>query len=382
MPPEILDAPMPTSGPRNLSPESLAFWIRMLFSALVDADFLDAERFMAPARAEERPSWPSLGALGETLDRHLDGKTIAAAPSEVNRARAEILASCRAKASLSQGLFTLTVPTGGGKTLASLAFALRHAGVHDLRRVVYAIPYMSIIEQTADTFRGVFEDLGEVVVEHHSNLAPDKESNATRLAAENWDAPIVVTTTVQLFESLFAAKPSRCRKLHNLSKSVLVLDEAQLLPPGHLRPILFALDELMARYGATVVLSTATQPALGKREGFRGLEACPRELAPDPKSLRERLRRVRVERLYELERSVSWDQLADLLADEPRALCIVDRRDAARDLHALMPEDTFHLSALMCPAHRTEVLRAIRTALDEPGLPVRVVATQFVEAAV
>ena len=164
VPPEILDAPMPTSGPRNLSAESLAFWIRMLFSALVDADFLDTERFMAPARADERPSWPPLAELSETLDRRLDAKTIAAAPSEVNRARAEILTSCRAKASLSPGLFTLTVPTGGGKTLASLAFALRHAGVHDLRRVVYAIPYTSIIEQTADIFRGVFDDLGEVVV--------------------------------------------------------------------------------------------------------------------------------------------------------------------------------------------------------------------------
>ena len=158
------------------------------------------------------------------------------------------------------GLFTLTVPTGGGKTLASLAFALRHACQHKLDRVIYAIPYTSIIEQTADVFRNVFADLGEAVVEHHSNLAPQKETNATRLASENWDAPIVVTTTVQLFESLYAARPSRCRKLHNLVKSVIVLDEAQLLPPAHLRPILFALDELMARYATTVVFQPPPNP--------------------------------------------------------------------------------------------------------------------------
>ncbi len=153
---------------------------------------------------------------------------------------------------------------------------MRHACIHKLDRIIYAIPYTSIIEQTADVFRGVFADLGEAVVEHHSNLAPEKETNATRLASENWDAPIVVTTTVQLFESLYAARTSRCRKLHNLVKSVIVLDEAQLLPPAHLRPILFALDELMARYGTSVVVSTATQPALKRREGFKGTRGvCP-----------------------------------------------------------------------------------------------------------
>jgi len=280
------------------------------------------------------------------------------------------------------GLFTLTVPTGGGKTLASLAFALRHACKHELDRVIYAIPYTSIIEQTADVFRGVFVHLGEAVVEHHSSLAPEKETNATRLASENWDAPIVVTTTVQLFESLYAARTSRCRKLHNLVKSVIVLHEAQLLPPAHLRPILFSLDELMARYGATVVVSTATQPALKKRRGFRGLEACARELAPEPEGLRQRLRRVHIERLHDLDRSVAWDELADHLSREPRVLCIVDRRDAARDLYALLPEGTFHLSALMCPAHRSEVLAKIRAALDQAGQSVRVVSTQLVEAGV
>jgi CRISPR-associated endonuclease/helicase Cas3 len=381
----ILAVPLPKEAPRELTPESLAFWIRMLFSALVDADFLDTEEAIAQERAAQRSSWPSLEQLRDRLDAHLDEKTERALrnkPGEVNRARAEILASCRHMAEEALGLFTLTVPTGDGKTLASLAFALRHACIHKLDRIIYAIPYTSIIEQTADVFRGVFADLGEAVVEHHSNLAPEKETNTTRLASENWDAPIVVTTTVQLFESLYAARTSRCRKLHNLVKSVIVLDEAQLLPPAHLRPILFALDELMARYGTSVVVSTATQPALKRREGFKGLEACARELAPDPEALRQRLRRVRIERLHDLARPVTWDELADHLSREPRVLCIVDRRDAARDLYALLPEGAFHLSALMCPAHRTEVLARIRTALDEPEHPVRVVATQLVEAGV
>ena len=383
-PSAILDLPVPEQAPRDLTPEGLGFWIRMLFSALVDSDFLDTEEAIDQERAAHRSRWPSLEQLRDTLDAHLDKKTERALrdkPGEVNRARAEILASCRRMAEEAPGLFTLTAPTGGGKTLASLTFALRHACEHKLDRVIYAIPYTSIIEQTADVFCGVFADLGEALVEHHSNLAPEKDTNATRLASENWDAPIVVTTTVQLFESLYAARPSRCRKLHNLVKSVIILDEAQLLPPAHLRPILFALDELMARYRTTVVVSTATQPALKKRDGFKGLEAYARELAPEPEALRRRLRRVRVEQLHSLER-VPWDELADHLSREPRVLCIVDRRDAARDLHTLMPECTFHLSALMCPAHRSEVLDVIRVALGEPERRVRVVATQLVEAGV
>ena len=362
-------------------PERQAFWIRMLFSALVDADFLDTEAFMDPERAAARPKPPPLDALACALDRYLEALSAKAAPSSVNRLRAQVLESCRAHARDPPGLFTLTVPTGGGKTLSSLAFALEHARAHGLRRVVYAIPYTSIIEQTADVFRAVFREFPEAVVEHHSNLAPECETTATRLASENWDAPIVVTTTVQLFESLFAAKPSRCRKLHNLARSVIVLDEAQLLPVDHLRPILFALDELMARYGTSVVVSTATQPALSAREGFKGLEASPRELAPDPEELRRKLRRTELELLDAL-RPVDWQRLAELLRAERRVLAIVDRRDAARELHELMPEGTFHLSALMCPAHRSEVLAEIRAALGDSGREVRVVSTQLVEAGV
>lgn len=383
-PHRLLEQPLPPLASITAyvcRPERQAFWIRMLFSALVDADFLDTEAFMDPTRAAARPKATPLEALARALDRHLEQLTAHAPPTPVNRLRAEVLASCRAHAQDPPGLFTLTVPTGGGKTLSSLAFALAHARAHGLRRVIYAIPYTSIIEQTADVFRAIFGDYPEAVVEHHSNLALEKETTATRLASENWDAPIIVTTTVQLFESLFASKPSRCRKLHNLARSVIILDEAQLLPVDHLRPILFALDELIARYGVSVVVSTATQPALGARPGFQGLQAHARELAPDPEALRQRMRRTCLEQLDGLQ-PVSWQRLAELLRAERRVLAIVDRRDAARALWELMPEGTFHLSALMCPAHRSEVLARVRAALADDAREIRVVSTQLVEAGV
>jgi CRISPR-associated endonuclease/helicase Cas3 len=384
-PPALLDAPRPATAPQVKDAAQLAFLIRMLFSALVDADFLDTEGFFEPDKGTARAGWPPLAALLPVLDAYVDALAAQAArerPGPVNEARTAVLAACRERAALAPGLFTLTVPTGGGKTLASLAFALRHAQAHGLRRVVYAIPYTSIIEQTADVFRGVFAPLGEVLIEHHSSLPPDRESNRARLASENWDAPLVVTTNVQLLESLFAARPSRCRKLHNLAASVIVLDEAQLLPVELLRPVLFALDELMRGYGASVVLSTATQPALLARDKFPGLTACARELAPDPAALHRALRRTRVERLHGLARAVDWPGLAALLAAEARVLAIVDRRDAARDLLDLMPEGTFQLSALMCPAHRSDVLACIKKGLADPRAAVRVVATQLVEAGV
>ena len=382
----LLNMTGPTDGPRNLRPENLAFFIRMLFSTLVDADFLDTEAHFNGEREDARQSWPALSTLLPILDAHLDAKCAAALrknPGRVNEARRDVLKAAREGAPRDPGLFTLTVPTGGGKTLSSLAFALRHAKEHGLRRVIYAIPYTSIIEQTASVFRQVFAGLGEVVIEHHTNLDPRHETNRSLLAAENWDAPIIVTTTVQLFESLFAAKPSRCRKLHNIPGSVLILDEAQLLPPEFLRPILFAIDELMARYRVSVVLSTATQPALTRRDGFdAGLRAVPRELAPAPERLRTTLRRIRIEHLHDLNRRATWPEIAELLRAERRVLCIVDRRKAARELFELMPEGTFHLSALMCPQHRSDTLARIRDRLADPEAEVRVVATQLVEAGV
>jgi CRISPR-associated endonuclease/helicase Cas3 len=309
----------------------------------------------------------------------------------VNHLRARILAQCRAKATDTPGIFSLTVPTGGGKTLASMAFALDHTLAHGQRRIIYVIPYTSIIEQTADVFRGIF---GEAVVEHHSNAEsdPGRESLRSRLACENWDAPIVVTTSVQFFESLFAARTSRCRKLHNIAGSVVVLDEAQLLPPEFLKPILGILNLLTRHYGVTVVLSTATQPALARQEYFdprktiAGLDSV-RELmhggphVETPDALYRGLQRVRVRLPADWQARTTWEDLAAELAAHPSVLAIVNTRRHAAALHALLPEGTLHLSALMCGAHRADVIDAIKARLAA-GVPTSVVSTQLVEAGV
>ncbi|GAB6039644.1 CRISPR-associated endonuclease Cas3'' [Endothiovibrio diazotrophicus] len=387
---ELVAREAPTTPPpghdRAERSEGLHLWLRMLFSALVDADFLHTEGFMDPARGGLRGGYPDIATLGVHLDRRLAELTAAAEPTPVNRLRAEILGHCRAAATEPAGLFSLTVPTGGGKTLSSLAFALDHARAHGKRRVVYVIPYTSIIEQTAEVFRRAFEGLGEVVVEHHSNLEADplKETPRTRLASENWDAPVIVTTSVQFFESLFAARTGRTRKLHNLADSVVVLDEAQLLPPEFREPILAVLRQLTDHYGVTLLLSTATQPMLGTVEsfdgGYRGLSA-PREIIPRPAQLHELLRRTRVEWPDDLQTPVEWEALAEELAGHPSVLCIVNLRDDCRRLHALMPPGTIHLSALMCGQHRAEVIAGIKARL-KAGEPVRVISTQLVEAGV
>src|SRR5439155_5367502 len=273
---------IPVDG-KTTTAGGFALWVRMLFSCLVDADFLDTESFMDEARGQRRSGYPSPETLARQLNAHLDSKVAGLRDSKewntnVNRLRADVLRQCVEKAGLPPGVFTLTVPTGGGKTLSSLAFALRHATTHGKRRIIYAIPYTSIIEQTADVFRTIFGD--ESIVEHHINVesSPLNETSRSRLACENWDAPLVVTTNVQLFESLFARRTSRCRKLHNLAQSVVILDEAQLLPVGFLQSILDVLNLLVKEYGVTLVISTATQPALASklhfdpRQNRRGLD--------------------------------------------------------------------------------------------------------------
>ena len=365
--------------------DGFALWVRMLFSSLVDADFLDTECYMSPERHAQREDWPTLEQLAPMFEQYMANLTTKAQESDVNRLRADILRQCREKALDTPGLFSLTVPTGGGKTLSSMAFALDHAMKHGKRRIVYVIPYTSIIEQTADIFRDIF---GEAVIEHHSNAEsdPNKENSKSRLACENWDAPIVVTTNVQFFESLFAAKTSRCRKLHNIVDSVVVLDEAQLLPPEFLRPILDVLNLLTKHYGVSVVLSTATQPALSTRKYFDpkqnldGLDNV-REIIADPDDLYRRLERVHVSLPTDWQTPTAWDALAQTLCRHESALAIVNTRKHARELHALMPEDTLHLSALMCGAHRSQVIATIKARL-KAGIPTRVVSTQLVEAGV
>ncbi len=365
--------------------DGFALWVRMLFSALVDADFLDTERYMDPERFNSRNRWPSLEGLAPVFDRHMEHLASSAEPTPVNRLRADILRQCREKARLAPGLFTLTVPTGGGKTLSGMAFALEHAKMHGKRRVIHVIPYTSIIEQTADIFRGIF---GDAVIEHHSNAETDasKESMASRVACENWDAPIIVTTNVQFFESLFASRTSRCRKLHNLVDSVVILDEVQLLPPEFLQPILDVLKLLTRHYGVTVVLSTATQPALSSREYFdarqnrRGLENV-REIIDDPDALYQALDRVHVRLPVNWNTSTPWSDLAQELMGHESVLAIVNTRRDARELWVRMPEGTLHLSALMCGAHRADTIKKIKDRLKQ-GIPTRVISTQLVEAGV
>lgn len=393
---------------------SLAFRARMLFSCLVDADFLETERFYARSQGETEPARG--GRVGQG---HLDAVRAFMArhrrdDSEVNRIRSAILDHANAKAALAPGLFTLTVPTGGGKTLASLSFALEHAMAHDLQRIVYVIPFTSIIEQTAEVFRGVMREgvgLGDAVLEHHASFDWDQqrpsadndteEEGAAGLAklrrdAENWDAPIIVTTAVQFFESLFAARTGKARKLHNLAKSVIVLDEAQSIPVHLLRPCMAAIDELARNYGASVILCTATQPALRivdgalpqtekmKRDDVReGLDIPEdRELAPDPPGLYRKLRRVSVEWRRD---AVDDAEIAARFAATPQMLCIVNSRAHALGLFTQLREQgqegAAHLTTLMCARHRRTVLADVRERLAS-GLPVRLVATSLIEAGV
>jgi len=366
----------------------LGLWTRMLFSSLVDADFLATESFMSPARHQFRTcESPSFEAMNQVLDDHLSSLGNGQA-GKVASARADVLAACRAAADETPGLFSLTVPTGGGKTLSSLAFALRHAKRFDMSRVIYAIPFTSIIDQTAAVFREVFRDLpGEMLIEHHSNMEPEdsRETTATRLACENWDAPLIVTTNVQLFESLFGSKTSRCRKLHNVCRSVIVLDEFQTIPVELLEPTLAVLRELAADYQCTIVMCTATQPAVQRSPEFAiGLDGI-REIIPDPQSLYKRLKRVTVRHIGKQ----TDDALLELLVRQKQFLCIVNTRRHAATMFGRLREavqvehasDLFHLSTFMCGQHRIDTLKKIREHLNA-GRPCRIVSTQLVEAGV
>lgn len=371
---------------------SASLLTRMAFSALVDADFLDTEAYYASLRGDAVPrgKHPSLNELSRRLEKRLVTMEQRAEGTPVNRLRARVLDYVRQQYAERPGVFTLTVPTGGGKTLTSLSFALRHALRHGLQRVIYVIPYMSIIEQTAAVFRdalgcGVDESF---VVEHHSSFDEERlnsreAQDKLRLAMENWDAPIIVTTAVQFFESLFANRPSRCRKLHHIANSVVVLDEAQTLPLPFLRPCVAVLDELARNWRTSVVLSTATQPALRADDsgGFPGGFQVPLELAPEPRRLcaDPALKRTRIQ-----QRGVLSDaKLAERLRRASQVLCIVNARRHARDLYERLADapGACHLSTLMCAAHRRDRLSAMRKDLDA-GKPVRLVATSLVEAGV
>ena len=405
VPPDILQAPanLPSLHSIPGGPKGFALWVRMLFSSLVDADFLDTEQFMNEGRADARDGFAPIATLVTALNTFMQRKSDELVArglhaTTVNRLRADVLRQCRDAAQLEPGFFTLEVPTGGGKTLSSLAFALEHAIAHPpkhgMRRIIYAIPFTSIIEQTADQFRKVFAHLGEVVVEHHSQAESDavEETARSRLACENWDAPLVVTTNVQLFESLFAARTSRCRKLHNLVGCIIILDEAQQLPPEFLQPILDVLNLLVAHYGATVVLCSATQPALtstdyfDKSSNLRGIEGA-RPIISQPDLLFGDLKSVDVRLPADFKISTPWPDLAVGIKQCDSVLTIVSTRRQARELHRLLPEGTLHLSNRMCGAHKTAVIESIKARLiarreGRDAEPLRVVSTSLVEAGV
>src|SRR6266571_1226106 len=370
------------------------FFTRMAFSALVDADFLDTEQHFNAGKRPERENLWTLADLWKQFAAWYQQQFAHVERSTLNIIRAEVYQDCLATANQKPGFFRLTVPTGGGKTLASLAFALQHALKYDLERIIYAIPYTSIIDQTAGVFRGIFAD-EQAFIEHHSDIALQDPENPTptevrrRLAAENWDAPLIVTTTVQLFESLLGCGTGKCRKLHNITGSVIVLDEVQMLPVHLLTTILDVLRQLVAYYKVTVVLCTATQPDFESRRGFEGLPDI-REIVPAPEQYFTQLRRVEYQ-LPEIGETWTWEQVAARVQAERQILVIVNtRRDAAQLLDLLTPDEAideeddpalFHLSTRLCGAHRREVLAEVRRRL-RASEPCRLIATQVIEAGV
>ncbi|MGI8551103.1 MAG: CRISPR-associated endonuclease Cas3'' [Dehalococcoidia bacterium] len=429
-----LAGPLPDTNAKNTpeGKEALELRTRLLLSCLVDADRLDTEAFYSSAKAATRAQQlPSMGELADRVEQFIGALQKNAQPSVVNEVRAEVLRACMRAADAPPGLATLTVPTGGGKTLASLLYALRHAARHGLRRVIVVVPFLAIIEQNARVIRRALGEasdpqlveLSPLVLEHHSGIVQegpqrgqwshDRGNSAAsmqhadadqndphggpdlwrRLAAENWDAPVVITTAVQFLESLFTSRPSRARKLHRIAGSVVIFDEVQTVPAGLLQPILRMLGQFQREYGSSFLFCTATQPAFEERPGGPG-KRWPagelREVAPDPASLFRRLKRVEAT-WPEAGESISWADLAHRLAGEGSALAIVNTRNQARDLYEATcaaaeatlsenPLPVLHLSSRLCPQHRTAVLRRLREAMHSGSC--LLIATQLVEAGV
>lgn len=364
---------------------------RMLFSCLVDADRLDTERFMDLESWQKRRCSSTVADLLPKLDAYLRKLQANATDTEVNRIRRDVQEQCGKTSLGEKGFYSLTVPTGGGKTLSSLLWAMKHAVSHDMNRIIIAIPYTSIIVQTASILKGIFGE--ENVLEHHSNFNPDDIKNEearekAKLATENWDYPIIVTTNVQLFESMFSNRPSDCRKLHNIVNSVIILDEVQTLPTDFLQPIVDAMKAYQKMFGVSVLFTTASQPVLGglikgtnPKVGFEGIEHII-EIIPAEFALHDKLRRVKLE----IDNAgKTYDEIATKLAEHDRVLCIVNSRKDAKELYDRLPDEgvKLHLSRMMCPAHIGETIGKIKTLLKDEAHPiVRAVATQLVEAGV
>ncbi len=364
--------------------------VRMLFSCLVDSDSLDTESFMTPEQSCLRGSQKSMPKLLKMLEKHLQKLKEKADETEVNKIRNYVQAQCVSQSQGGVGFYSLTVPTGGGKTLSSVIWALHHAIKNGLHRIIIAIPYTSIIVQTAATLKLIFGENN--VLEHHSNVNPEEVKNEElrerlQLATENWNYPIIVTTNVQLFESLFSNKRSDCRKLHNIAKSVIILDEVQTLPMDFYKPITNTLDTLNRVFGTSILFTTASQPILcGRIEGANPKESFDaihtiHEIIPPEVRLYEKLRRVK---LQFIEEPCSYDEIVEMLSKHRIVLCIVNTRRDAKEIFDRLPQDgiRLHLSRMMCPAHISATIEQLKEILKTNDQPIRVVATQLIEAGV
>lgn len=387
IPPEVSvnDIDVNLNMPPCQSAKDFHHLIRMLYSCLVDADYLDTEKFMMPEQSRLRGGKSSIEELLEMLITHMDLLKKNAPNTEVNKIRNEVQQYCIDASKKDVNFYSLTVPTGGGKTLASVLWALHHAKRNNLKRIIIAIPYTSIITQTAQVLRNIFGD--ENVLEHHSNIDPNEANKKLKLATENWDYPIIVTTNVQLLESLFSHKPSHCRKLHNIAKSVLILDEVQTLPLDFLQPIVDTFSTLKRIFGTSILFTTASQPILsgvisGTIAKFNALPDV-HEIIPLNANLHQRLRRVELS--FDTETSTHED-IAMRMLKHDRVLCIVNTRKDAFEVYKYLSEKsdgiTLHLSRMMCSAHIKETIESIKTYLSDSTKSVRVVATQLIEAGV
>lgn len=376
--------------PKVKSNQDVSHIIRMLFSCLVDADYLDTERFMDKSSFQSRRVEYNLKNLLYLLECHLQYLANKSVANPVNEIRKMIQNICRQHKG-GCDIYEMTVPTGGGKTLSSILWALRHAIDNDLRRIIIAIPYTSIIEQTAEVLRGIFGN--ENVLEHHSQVSYNEIDSQglhdnMKLASENWDYPIIVTTNVRLFESMFSNKPGACRRLHNMAKSVIIFDEIQTLPIPYYSVILQGLETYNRIFGSTILLTTASQPPLsGNIKGCNpfvechGFEKDPVAIIPHNEELWKQLKRVLLH--FEIQR-LSYDELAERISSYPRVLCIVNTRKIAQQIFMRVNKDEslVHLSRLMCPAHIKERLVLIRAKLEDKKANIRVISTQLIEAGV
>ncbi len=389
IPPEINLSAYPADGlklPQIQQPSDVHMLGRMLFSALVDADYLDTERFMKPYEYAGRGGAETVETLLDRLESHLTGLKISASDSHVNHIRNSVQQYCREHSKARCGIYSLTVPTGGGKTLSSVLWALRHCVANRMDGVIIAIPYTSIIEQTARILRGIFGDIN--VLEHHSGVVMESDDDIRqKLAAENWDRPIVVTTNVQLFESLYHNRSSKCRKLHNVANRVIILDEVQTLPPSLLQPLTNSLECLQRVFNCSLLLTTASQPVLRgtiKGCGMQHFDGFPdvHEIIPAREQLHRKLKRVNIE--FNTHR-YSYEELADELQQHSKVLCIVNTRKAAAELFARLGNDCnpLHLSRMMCSAHIRKKLAKATSMLHDPDCKrLTLISTQLIEAGV